>query len=65
MTSNDRSSILAALTEYRFKKTQIFTFEILVKPQDKTLNNRSKTLHKRYIYENCILLLLFFETHDF
>ena len=31
MISSDRSSILAAWTEYRFKKTQIFTFKILVK----------------------------------
>ena len=34
MTSSDESSILAAWTDYRLRKEQIFTFKILVKPQD-------------------------------
>ena len=34
MTSSDRSSVLSTWTEYKFKKTQMFIFKILVKRRD-------------------------------
>ena len=58
MISSDGASILAAWTEYRFKK---YRFPLLVK----TTGVCSKALDKHYIYEDCKIFFFFFEIHDF
>ena len=54
MISSDKSSILTAWTEYRFKK-QIFGFKILIKPRDFAVK------HYLNIY---MTIIIFFEIHD-
>ena len=61
MTSSDRSSILAVSTEYRFKKTQIFTFKILKKPQDFLIKHYIYIRIVKYIFSDLRFLRLFLD----
>ena len=67
MISSDRSNILAAWTECRFKK-QISTFKILVKPQDFVVKHYINIIDMRIvkifilkfkIFEIIVLVLYF------